>query len=258
MPAILYNLLSGLRGQMRSLDVASQNITNSHTPGYRKERVQFHDVMYQAMLMSHDRSGRPQPAPIGNGAELWPAELVQSQGSLEQTGSPFDLAIQGDGFFQFRQPDGALVYSRNGQLQLDDQRRLVNADGLLLDPPIQLPADIADWTVAADGTVSVLQPDGNQRQVGQLQIVRFPNASALQQTGAFTLQATARSGQPIQGAPGSNGLGGIVQSFVEASNVDFSEEMTNLLQAQRTYEIGLKALQTIDDAIGMANNIHHQ
>ncbi len=256
MPAILLNFISGLLGQSRNIEIASDNLANLRTPGYRKDRLAFQDLIYQASNMGRDRAGRTEPAPVGMGADTRAPEIIHSQAELQSTDRNLDLAISGAGFFQYALSDGTTAYSRYGGLQLDLERRLTNSDGLPLVPEVRMPEGVQEWHVKPDGSIIGQQADGTEVPVeGQLTLARFNNPAGLSRLGPYLFTATARSGPAIEGAPGETGFGEVVQGQLEASNVDYADEMMNLLQAQRTYQVSLRALQALDETLALANNI---
>ena len=256
----LWIAATGMEAQNLNIDVISNNLANVNTSGFKKDRPDFEDLMYQTIKLAGSPATSQTQVPtgidVGEGVRPVAVQKIFSQGDYKQTNNPLDLAIEGDGFFQILLPNGDLAYTRAGALKMDRDGRLVTADGDPLQPEITIPQDAEAISIGEDGTVSVLQP-GNTTptQLGQIQLVRFINPAGLKSIGRNLFMPTDSSGDPILGVPGENGFGTIAQGYLEMSNVSVVEEMVNMILAQRAYEINAKAIQTADEMLQMANNI---
>ncbi|MBI5837367.1 MAG: flagellar basal-body rod protein FlgG [Candidatus Eisenbacteria bacterium] len=252
---------SGMQAQQTYVDSIAHNLANVNTTGYKKSRVQFQDLLYQTVKPAAGGApGTAQQTPvamqIGHGTRLVGSPKIFAQGDSQTTGNPLDLLIEGDGFLQFTRPDGITVYSRDGSLRLDEEGRLVNAEGLPMQPEITIPSEATAVQISKDGTVAVTVPGSNQPQrVGQMEMARFINEAGLSSEGGNLYAATSSSGQPVTGVPGQTGLGSIQQGFLERSNVEVVEEMVDMIVAQRAYEVNAKSIQTSDEMMAQANNI---
>jgi flagellar basal-body rod protein FlgG len=242
---------TGMAAQQTNLESVSNNIANSNTVGYKKQRADFQDLLYQTVREPGTPTGPTTQSPtglqVGTGVRVVGTSRVFSQGNLQLTQNPLDLAIEGAGFFQVQQNDGSIAYTRNGQLQLDSQGRVVTPEGMPLDPPIIIPSDAIGISIAATGAVSVTTPgQPDPTEVGQILLASFTNPSAL---GHNLLQASAASGEAMVGEPASEGRGALLQGSVETANVDIVEEMIGMISAQRGYEINSKVITTADDML---------
>ncbi|MBV9267805.1 MAG: flagellar basal-body rod protein FlgG [Acidobacteriaceae bacterium] len=257
----LYSAASGMNAQQMNVDNIANNLANANTAGYKMRRAEFTDLMYQNMTQPGTASGAQTVVPaglqIGLGVRPISNEIIQQQGNLTQTSNPLDIAIQGKGFFQIRQADGTLAYTRDGSFQLDKDGNFVNSSGLMLDPQITIPAQSLNVTIASDGTVSYSLPGQTAAQVaGQIQIANFQNPGGLNSLGNNLYAPTDASGQPIVGNPGgSDGVGTLMQGYQEQSNVDIVEEFVNLIQSQRAYEANSKVVKAADEMYQQINNI---
>jgi len=245
---------TGLDAQQTHLDVIAGNLANVSTNGFKRSRAVFEDLLYQTVRQSGAQSSQQTQLPtglsIGTGVRPVATERVHTQGNLQQTGNSLDLAINGQGFFQILMPDGTTAYTRDGGMHMDHQGQLVTASGYTLQPAITVPANAQSITIGRDGTVSVTQPGtAATTQIGTLQIANFINPAGLESRGENLYAETASSGAPTTSAPGVNGVGTLNQGFVETSNVNVVEEMVNMIQAQRAYEINSKAVQASDQML---------
>ena len=198
----------------------------------------------------------PSGLQIGTGVRPVAAERIHTQGNLQQSGSKLDIAIQGSGFFPVLMPDGTTGYTRDGSFQTDGQGQLVTASGFVVQPAMTIPADATSVTIAQDGVVSVTQAGSvTPVQIGQMQLATFINPAGLQSNGQNLYLETASSGAPGTGAPGANGTGTLVQGFLETSNVNVVEELVNMIQTQRAYEINSKAITTSDQMLQKLSQI---
>jgi len=245
---------TGLDAQQTQLDVISNNLANVATNGFKRARAVFEDLLYQNMRQSGAQSSQQTQIPsglqTGTGVRPIATEPIFTQGNLQQTGNSQDIAIQGNGFFQILMPDGTTSYTRDGSFQTNASGQLVTSSGYPLQPAVTLPANATSVTIGRDGVVSVMQPgSGNPVQVGTIQLATFINPAGLQKQGENLYTATASSGTATTGNPGTNGLGTLNQGYVESSNVNVVEELVNMIQTQRAYEINSKAISTSDQML---------
>lgn len=251
---------SGMIAQQMNVDNIANNLANLNTTGFKRSKIEFQDVLYQNLRNPGTATALGAQVPtglaIGYGARAVATVRQYSAGDLQMTGNPLDLAISGDGFFQFQHPDGSTVYSRDGALKISAEGRIVNSDGYYLLPEITLPEDTSSISIGRDGVVEVLQAgQDDPAEVGQIELARFVNPSGLLALGRNVLQVTSASGDPIIDIPTQNGLGQLDQGSLEMSNVQVVDEMINMIVAQRAYEMNSKAIQTADDMASIANNL---
>jgi flagellar basal-body rod protein FlgG len=245
---------TGLDAQQTQMDVISNNLANVSTNGFKRSRAVFEDLLYQTIRQPGAQSSQQTQIPsglqIGTGVRPIAAERIHTQGNLQQTGNQLDVAINGSGFFQVLMPDGTTGYTRDGSFQQNAQGQMVTSSGYPLQPAITLPANATTITIGQDGVVSVTQPGvAAPVQVGSMQLATFINPAGLQSMGQNLYQETASSGTPSTNVPGSNGSGSLSQNYVETSNVNVVEEMVNMIQTQRAYEINSKAITTSDQML---------
>jgi flagellar basal-body rod protein FlgG len=245
---------TGMEAQQTKLDQISNNLANVSTNGYKRASVVFEDLMYQnlrqAGAASSEQTSLPTGLQVGLGVRPVATSRSFTQGNLQQSSNPMDLAIRGNGFFQIQLPDGTTGYTRDGSFQVDAQGQLVTNNGYAVQPGITIPANAQSVSVGADGTISVTLPGQAQAQsVGQIQIASFVNPAGLEPKGMNVYAETAASGGANAGAPGANGLGSLQQGFVETSNVNVVEELVSMIQTQRAYELNSKAIQTSDQML---------
>ena len=245
---------TGLEAQQTQMDVIAHNLANVSTNGFKRQRAVFEDLLYQTLRQPGAQSSQQTEVPsglqIGTGVQPIATERIFTQGNIQQTGNNFDVAIQGDGFFQVLLPDGTTAYTRDGAFQLNSQGQLVTSSGYQVQPAITLPANVISVTIAKDGIVSVTQAGSSApTQIGQMQLAKFINYGGLQSRGENLYLETASSGAPQPNAPGANGAGLLNQAYVETSNVNVAEELVNMIQTQRAYEINSKAIQTSDQML---------
>ena len=246
---------TGMEGQQTKLDTISNNLANVGTNGFKRGDVVFEDLMYQNLRQSgaasSEQSQLPTGLQVGLGVRAAGTTRNFSQGSLQQTGQNYDIAIKGNGFFQIQLPDGTTGYSRDGGFQVDANGQLVTNAGYVVQPGITIPANALSVTIGQDGTVQVTTPGNTAKPntVGQLQLASFVNPAGLEPKGQNLYGETAASGTPNAGAPNSNGLGALQQGFVEGSNVNVVEELVSMIATQRAYELNSKAIQTSDQML---------
>ncbi|MGH8294103.1 MAG: flagellar basal-body rod protein FlgG [Steroidobacteraceae bacterium] len=257
MNAALWAAKTGLDAQQTEMAVISNNLANVNTTGFKQDRAVFEDLLYQNQTQPGADTSQTTESPsgmsIGTGVRVVATEKDYSQGSLTQTGNPLDLAIQGQGFFQIQMPDGTLAYTRDGTFQTNAQGQLVTSSGYLVQPGITIPQGAQSVTIGSDGTVSVTLPGQSATtQIGQIQLVNFINPPGLQPIGQNLLVQSAASGSPQSGSPGTNGFGTLSQGELESSNVNVVEELVNMIQTQRAYEMNSKAISTVDQMLQYA------
>jgi flagellar basal-body rod protein FlgG len=250
----LFIAKTGLDAQQTQLDVISNNLANVGTSGFKKSRAVFEDLIYQTLrqpgAQSTQQTQLPTGLQIGTGVRPVATERIFTQGNLTQSGNQLDVAISGQGFLQVSMPDGTMAYTRDGSLHQDSQGQLVTSSGYPLSPSITIPANAQSVTIGNDGIVTVTQPgQAAATQVGTIQLANFINPSGLEARGENLCVETSASGTPTTNAPGSNGLGTLKQGYVETSNVNVVEELVNMIQTQRAYEIDSKAIQTSDQML---------
>ncbi|MEQ8721851.1 MAG: flagellar basal-body rod protein FlgG [Sandaracinaceae bacterium] len=256
----LRSAASGMVAQQTHIDTIANNMANVSTTGFRRSRAEFQDLLYQQVRTPGGRTADggtlPTGVQIGQGTRTVSTEFMHTQGAMQQTGNPLDLAIEGEGFFQIVRPGGDIAYTRAGNLKLDNQGQLVTVDGLPIEPQISVPQDATSVSIAQDGTVSVTQPGSNQTmELGQLQIARFPNPGGLQALGRSMFQATSASGQPLVVQPGQEGSGTLSQGFLEGSNVEVVNEMIDLISSQRAYELNQRVIQASDEMLRKSTEV---
>ncbi|MBI1889233.1 MAG: flagellar basal-body rod protein FlgG [Burkholderiales bacterium] len=245
---------TGLDAQQTQMDVISNNLANVSTAGFKRSRAVFEDLLYQNLrqpgAQSSQQTQLPSGLQIGTGVRPVATERIHTQGNLQQTSNDKDVAIQGNGFFSVLLPDGTAAYTRDGSFQVDGQGQLVTASGFVVQPAITIPANATSITVARDGTVSVTQSGSSATtQVGTLQLTTFVNPAGLESKGENLYVETTASGSPSTNTPGTNGSGLLLQGYVETSNVNVVEELVNMIQTQRAYEINSKAITTSDQML---------
>jgi flagellar basal-body rod protein FlgG len=257
----LWAAKTGLDAQQTRMTVVSNNLANVNTSGYKKARPVFEDLLYQNIRQVGASTSQDTQAPsgmsLGTGVRVVATEKLYTQGSLNQTGNSFDLAIQGRGFFQVLLPDGTFGYTRDGSFQTNSQGELVTSSGYKVQPGITIPTGAQSVSIGSDGVVTAtIAGQSAPVQVGTVQLVDFVNPAGLQARGENLLLESAASGTPQTSTPGLNGLGTVQQGAVEASNVNVVEEMVNMIETQRAYEMNTKAIQTTDQMLQyLSNNV---
>jgi flagellar basal-body rod protein FlgG len=256
----LYTSSTGMDAQQLNLDTVANNLANVNTPGFKRTRVDFQDLLYQTLRAAGASvaSGATIPTGIqvGLGARPVATQRIFSQGDFQQTENPLDLVIEGDGFFQVLRPDGSTAYTRSGAFKKDGSGRVVTSDGFVLQPGLVIPPDTTTLTIGTDGTVSVnVAGQTTSQQVGQIQLARFVNPAGLQAVGRNLFVPTGASGDATVTTPGTQGVGTLAQGFLEMANVRVVEEMVNMITSQRAYEANSKAIQTADEMLQISNNI---
>lgn len=250
---------TGLDAQQQRLAVISNNLANVSTTGFKRGRPVFQDLLYQNVRQAGGQSSQdtilPSGLSLGTGVSTVATEKLFMQGNLAKTDNALDVAIDGRGFLQVLLPDGTVTYTRDGSLKLDNQGQLVNADGFVIDPSVTIPENAQSITIGADGVVSVMTPGATApTQVGSIQLSDFINPAGLQPIGKNLFVETVASGSPQVGTPGLNGLGMLAQGSLESSNVNVVEELINMIEAQRAYEMNSKAIETSDRMLAYVTN----
>jgi flagellar basal-body rod protein FlgG len=260
MNSIMQTAATGMAAQQLNVDTIANNLANVNTPGFKKSRIDFQDLLYQTVTPagadSQGEAKTPTELQVGCGTRPVATSKMFTQGNVTQTGNALDIAIEGDGFFQVRMPDGSSAYTRDGALKLSSDGRIVTSDGFLLQPDISIPQDTASITISRDGKVSVVTAGQNDSQeVGQIELTRFVNPNGLKNIGHNLFQKTPASGDPITGDPTQAGFGNVEQTYLETSNVDIVTEMVNMIVAQRAYETNSKSIQTADNMLSIVNQL---
>jgi len=249
---------TGLDSQQTRMATISNNLANVSTTAFKRDRASFEDLIYQNIRQVGAQSSQDTQLPsgltVGTGVRTVATQKLFSQGNITQTGNSMDIAVEGRGFFQVLHPDGSIVYTRDGAFGLSADGRLVTNNGYALEPAITIPPNTTSITIGSDGVVSVLVA-GNTvpTQVGTIELAGFINPSGLAAVGKNLYRETAASGAPIANTPGTDGLGTLIQGALESSNVNVVEEMVNMIETQRAYEMNSKAISTTDDMLAYIN-----
>ncbi|HOJ42755.1 MAG TPA: flagellar basal-body rod protein FlgG [Syntrophorhabdaceae bacterium] len=256
----LWTAGTGMNVQQVNLDIIANNIANVNTNGFKKSRADFQDLMYQTLRLQGIKTGEGNQVPtgieIGHGAMLASVQKVFMQGDFQETQNELDLAIEGNGFLTVILPTGEKGYTRAGSLKRDSDGKIVTSDGYPLEPSITIPNNATSISIRPNGIVSAkIAGQSEPQQLGTIELTIFPNPSGLKAMGKSLYVETDASGSPITGKPGENGLGTLLQGFLEMSNVNVMQEMINLIVGQRAYEVNSKAIQAADEMLQMANNV---
>jgi len=255
----LWTSASGLLSQRAAVDAISNNVANISTNGFKRNLPQFQDLFYQQANVLGEfepdtlsRTG----ISIGTGVRVSSTQKMFTQGRLEQTNNPLDIAIEGEGFFRALLPDGTLAYTRDGSFLIDESGRLMTPQGYRLDSDVKIPEGATDITVYPDGRVSAALSDtGELQEIGSITIFKVKNPNGLLANGENLFISTSATGEATENIPGESGIGRLVQGFLEGSNVELAEEMTQLVIAQRAYEVNSRALKVADEMLTIATNI---
>jgi len=259
MSSALWIAKTGLEAQQTRMATISNNLANASTTGFKRDRAVFADLIYQNVVQVGAQSSQdtvhPSGLNIGTGVRTVATEKLFTQGGIVQTGNSLDVAVQGRGFLQILQPDGTTGYTRDGSLQIDEAGQLVNSVGYVLDPSITVPDNALSVTISSDGIVSARIPGASTpSQLGTIQLADFVNPTGLQAIGNNLFVESAASGSPSTGTPGLDGLGSMIQGSLEGSNVNTVEELVNMIETQRAYEMNSKAISTADQMLQYATN----
>jgi len=256
----LYTAAAGMTAQQKNIDVISNNIANVNTNGFKQDRAEFQDLMYQSLNYTAGATSattnNPTGIDTGLGVRVSGIQKNFIQGNLKETGNTYDIAIQGNGFFQITTPAGETAYTRNGAFKLDSEGTMVDGQGFKLEPEIVIPSDLVKISIAQDGTVTGQNPTtGDITTLGQITLVNFINPAGLSPQGDSLYLATEVSGDAVAAAPGLEGIGTIRQGMIEGSNVQLVTEMVDLITAQRGYEANSKSINTTDAMLQTVNQL---
>lgn len=252
---------TGMLAQQLNIEVVSNNIANMNTTGFKRQRAEFQDLLYQNIERVGANSSDtgtvvPSGIQVGVGVRAAGIYRITDQGSLQNTGNTFDLAVNGRGFFNILLPDGQEAFTRAGSFQIDQTGQLVTPEGYVVQPAIVIPQTAVDVSINEQGDVEFTEAGTTQPQVaGRLNLVIFPNEVGLEAIGSNMLLESQASGPPVIGVPSQNGYGAILQGFLEQSNVNAVSEITAMISAQRAYELNSKVIQTADEMLQAANNL---
>ena len=257
MDASMWVAKTGLDAQQTRMNVISNNLANVNTTGFKRDRAVFEDLLYQNIRQAGGQTSTNTQAPtglmLGTGVRIVATEKLNVQGNMINSQNPLDIAISGEGHFQVTLPDGSTAYTRDGGFKVSATGQLVTSSGSLLSPALTIPTNAQTITIGRDGTVSVELNTGGQAVLGQIQIARFLNPAGLTPVGQNLMKQTPASGAPTVGAPGTGGAGNLMQGTLEASNVNVVEEMVNMIETQRAYEINSKAISAVDGMLKYIN-----
>ena len=257
----LHTAATGMMAQELNVQVISNNIANLRTTGYKRQRAQFQDLLYETLRRpgaSTSDQGTVLPAglEIGSGVKTGSTPRVMTQGNLSSTEKEFDVAIRGEGFFRIRLPDGRTAYTRDGSFELDGQGQLVTREGYIVEPGITVPQTARGVAISALGLVQAALPGQTQPQVlGQMQLARFVNKTGLESIGDNLFLETPASGPAVDGNPGTDGYGNLLQAYLEEGNVNAVTEISSLIGAQRAYEMNSKVITAADQMLSSTANI---
>lgn len=258
----LWTAAAGMIGQQFNIDTISNNLSNVNTTGFKKNRPDFEDLLYQntrtAGTPATEDTLVPVGVQIGHGVKVAASQKIFTQGSLQNTGNVSDIAIEGEGFFRVLTYDGTFAYTRDGAFKIDSNGQIVNSNGYRLMPEVVLPEGFIreSLAISQDGRITVNLPGQDDPvDVGQLELYRFVNPAGLQAVGGNLFKISSASGDPIGGQPGFDGMGKVIHKFLEMSNVEIVKEMVNMIVAQRAYEFNSKAVQTSDAMLGIAASL---
>jgi len=250
---------TGLDAQQTNMSVISHNLSNVNTTGYKRDRAVFNDLIYQNIrqvgAQSSETTELPSGLMVGTGVRVVATQKSHSQGNIMQTDNPLDVAIQGKGYFQVLHPDGSIVYARDGTFSLSADGEIVTPNGYQLQPAITVPTDTLSITVGSDGVVSALQAgNSTPTQIGQIELAYFANSHGLEPIGGNLFRESAASGGVNTAVPGTDSTGTLIQGALESSNVNVVEELVNMIETQRAYEMNSKAISTTDEMLSYINN----
>lgn len=253
----LYTGGTGMRAQQFYVDTIGNNLSNVNTTGFKRARPDFQSLFYEHKKVpgapATDATEHPTGISVGTGVKVGSTNRLHTQGNARKTDNPLDMSIQGDGFFQVTRADGTTAYTRDGSFKLDGEGNMVTSSGLFLEPQIQIPQEATGISIRSDGTVSVSLPGQSQsQQVGQLELAKFVNPAGLKAEGKNLFTETTASGAPTVQAPGNGGTGTLQQGFLETSNVDVVQSLTNMISAQRAFDFNHRTIRTSDQMLSRA------
>ena len=260
MDKTLRTAATGLNSQQRYVEIIANNISNVNTTGFKKVRPEFQDLLYETLKPAGNTTQTgTEPlneVQIGSGTELVSTTKIFSQGDVQQTNNPLDIAINGEGFFIVRRPDNTYAYTRDGSFQVDRNGQIVTGQGYTLEPGFRVPSDAMQVNISRDGVLGYLVSGSQDEQnLGTIDLARFINPAGLRSMGDNLFVETPASGPAVFEQPGFNNTGELIQSHLETANVDIVEEMVNMITAQRAYELNSKSVRTADDILGIAVNL---
>lgn len=256
----LSTIATGLEAQQTNMDVIANNLANVNTSGFKRDQAEFQSLLYQNQIQPGAQSTvntqYPSGLDLGTGVRIASTKKIETQGNLQQTSNPLDLAINGSGYFQIMMPDGEQAYTRDGAFQVNQNGQLVTADGYQVLPAVTIPGNATSVTIGTDGTVSATLPGSAQaQQIGQVQLASFINPQGLQPLGNGLFVQTNASGAPQVGQPQNNGLGSVQQGYLEQSNVNIVESMVDLISSQRAYQLGTEVAKGADNEMSYLANM---
>jgi len=251
---------TGMQAQQTKLDITANNVANVSTPGFKKVRGEFADLMYQTIRKPGTPTGAGMQSPtglqVGMGVRTQSSQRIHSQGDLKQSGNPLDVAIEGAGYYPVNLPTGEVAFTRDGSFRLDGEGRVVTGEGYPLSGDLSIPAEATGISIASTGMVTVSIPgETDPVEVGQLEVATFMNESGLESLGRNLLRPTAASGEAQIGQPGENGAGTLAQGTLELSNVKVVEEMIELISGQRAYEVNTRVVRAADEMLSQTANL---
>ncbi len=251
---------TGMYAQELSVEVIANNLSNVNTTGFKRGKVEFQDLLYQTIQSTGTNNNQANAGnsaiQVGHGTKLVAVQKQFSQGDVNPTQAPLDVAINGNGFFQIQFTDGQTLFSRDGTFKLSANGQIVTTDGYLLQPNLSIPSDSEEINISPDGIVSVrVTGSDDTEEIGQIEMAKFINPAGLRNLGRNLYAQTSASGEPQFGSPDQDGFGSLMQGYLELSNVDVVEEMINMIVAQRAYEINSKVIKTSEEMLTMANNL---
>ncbi len=257
----LHIAATGMKAQELNVEVISNNIANMRTTGFKRQRADFQDLLYQDLRRvgtetSDSGTIVPVGVQVGSGVRTASTARIMSQGNVEQTEKTLDIAIRGEGFFQIELPDGRTAFTRDGSFERSPDGELVTVDGYTVSPGINIPDGAKDITISANGSVqAIVGNDNTATELGQIRLARFTNKAGLEAIGDNLLLETNSSGAPQVGNPGQEGYGDLLQSYLEMANVDAVSEISDLIAAQRAYEMNSKVIQSADEMYATTTNL---
>lgn len=248
---------TGMRAQQFFVDTIGNNLANVNTTGFKRSRPDFQDLFYEHLTVpgapATDATEHPTGVSVGTGVKVGSTNRVHIQGNARKTENSLDMSIQGDGFFQVTMADGTEAFTRDGSFKLDGEGNIVTSEGLFLEPQIQVPEEATNITIRGDGTVSVTLPGQvDSQEIGQIELANFVNPAGLKSEGNNLFTETVASGAPQLSAPGNDGVGEIQQGFLETSNVDVVQSLTNMISAQRAFDFNHRTIRTSDQMLSRA------
>ncbi len=247
---------TGMQAQQTNVEVISNNLANMTTTGFKRQRAEFQDLIYQNLRRVGSNSSDSGSAQVGLGVKTAAIYRINEQGNLQQTSNTLDLAIQGNGYFQVTLPSGDTAYTRDGTFGLAPDGTIVTADGYVVQPGIQIPNNATNVTINTAGQVqATIAGQTAPQTVGQLQLATFPNPAGLDSQGSNLFLQSAASGNPVTGNPASPGYGSVMEGFIETSNVNVVTEVTNLITAQRSYEMNSRVITASDEMLSTLSNL---